>query len=375
MNRYSLRWLQLWGVFGLAGVALLLVLDWGGLPHVAAQLAHAPANSEHPSYLYRYDPLTHSFLTITLASNAMPIGLAVTGTQPADIWVAEYGLNQITRVTFTSTVDYALTTYPLTSTPNNRPARIAVHGNEVWFTQPGANRIGRLNALSGELQEFYDHGLPPNAGLSDIKVTPDHTVWIGAPGAQSLLRLTVNSPDDYTFAVITDVLRPGFEVAPAFLAVTDDGEVWLTMRKTSARQVAHFTPATQAFVWPTMPAGSQLEGVAAAGGYAWYADPGRHMIDQVQYETWPRINSFGPITRPREIAAAGPAEFWVTQDDGRGSLGHFVYTSTVSFEIASWPLPVARLQLGGIAATSDGGVWIAAYVPKSVYLPFVARNP
>ncbi len=375
MNRYGLMWRRLTVVIGLALLSLLGLLSFNRLPHAEAQTTRRATAVTRTGFLYRYDQVSRSFFTIPLSSDTLPIGVAVTGTNPTQVWIADSGLNQVTRVVFTSTTDYAQTIYPITSTANSGPYRLAVHGDDVWFTERGGNRVGRLNTVTGQLNEFADHGLSPNAGLSDIKVSPDNAIWIGGQTAQRLIQLTVNSPSDYTFTEYTDTLRPNFVVAPAFLAIDESDQVWLTAPEVNDNPIAHFTPATQEFVWPTLPIGSQLEDVAAIGGYAWCADRSRNTIDQVQYGTFSLVNSLGPITSPVEIAAASPTVFWVTEDDGRGAIAQLVYTSVVSYQISSIALPVSGLRLAGLDVAADNDVWVAAYSPVRVYLPIVVRSP
>jgi streptogramin lyase len=354
-------------------VAWFFLLSVSGLSRAEAHRTLSTLSATRASYLYRYDPVAQSFLTIPLASNAMPIGVAVTGTNPMHVWIAESNLNRIAHVTFTNTADYTQTAYSITTTTNSQPYRIAVRGNDVWFTERTANRVGRLDATTGQLDEFYGHGLSLNAGLSDIKVAKDGAVWIGGQTVQRLIKLTVDLPDNYSFVEYSD-WRPSFMMAPAFFSIGDDDEIWLTVPESTYYPIAQFTPATGAFVWLPMPIGSQPQGVVVSGGYAWYADRGGNAIAQAQWDTTPRINLFGSVIRPVEIAAASPTVMWVTQADDWGSIARFVYTSTVSFQIASIALPQSGLHLGGIAVASDGSVWVVAQEPLRLYLPLIRRN-
>ncbi len=300
--------------------------------------------------------------------------MAVTGTNPTHVWIAEYGLNRVTHVVFTNTANYTQTAYPITSTAQSGPYRIAVAGNEVWFTERGANRVGRLNAVTGQLDEFYGHGLSTNAGLTDIKVAPNGAVWMGGQTVQRLIKLTVNSPSVYAFTEYTDTLRPTFFVAPLYLAIENSDLIWLTTPTVNYYKVAQFTPSSQDFVWPNLPTGSLPMGVAATPGFAWLADNGHNAIAQVEVGTMTLVNSFGPITRPVEIAAETNKVFWVTQDDGRGSIGRLILTDTASYRVDSFAVPVPRLQLTGIAAAPGGGVWFSAYALERVYLPLILKN-
>jgi streptogramin lyase len=373
MNIQRLKWKQATIAIGVA-VGILLIttvlvhqsrVEAGRLNSISAGVR---------SYLYRFDAAAQTFFTIPLSNGAVPNGVAVTGTNPTHVWIAEYGLNRITHVVFTNTTNYTQTAYPITSTAQSGPNRIAVAGNAVWFTERGANRVGRLNAVTGHLDEFYEHGLSPNAGLSDIKVAPDGTVWIGGQTVQRLIKLTVSSPSVYAFTEYTDTARPGFLVAPSFLAVEENDLIWLTVPNVNYFKVAQFTPSSQAFVWPTLPVGSLPMGVATSPGYAWLADISRNTIDQIEVATLTNANSYGPITRPMEIAAETTNVFWMTQDDGRGAIGRLIYTSTASSQLDSFAVPAPGLQLAGIAAASGSGVWFSAYAPSRLYLPLVLNN-
>ncbi len=373
MNRHGLMWKRLTMVIGLALTSLLAVLGLNGRPQVKAQPARDTASMAGASFLYRYNMASQSFITIPLSNGALPTGVAVTGTNPAHVWIAEYGLNRIRQVTFTDTAHYAQAVYSITSAVNSGPYRITVAGNDVWFTERGANRVGRLNALTGHLDEFSGHGLSLNAGLSDIKVAPDGAIWIGGQISQRLIRLTVNSPSDYAFTEYTDTLRPTFSVAPAFLAIDVSGVIWLTAPDATYYRAAQFDASSQDFTWPTLPIGSVPRGVVTTPGYAWLANTSLNEITQIQVGTFTLANRFGPITRPVEIAAAAPNVFWVTQDDGQGAIARLTYTSA-SFQISSIALPVRGLRPTGIATAPDNSVWVAAYVPTRVYLPLVLSN-
>ncbi len=354
------------------GGVLIAILLIGQLQAAASEPAAIYPGAR--SYLYRFDPTAQTFFTIPLTEGAVPIGVALTGTSPAHVWIAEYGLNQIVQVIFTDTAHYVQAIYPVTSTLHSAPYRIAIAGNDVWFTERGANRVGRLDALTGQLSEYYGHGLSSNAGLTDIKVASDGTVWLGAQSTQRLVKLTVSSPSVYAFVEYTDTLRQNFPVAPSFLALDGNDLVWLTAPTASYYRMAQFTPSAQDFIWPTLPTGSLPMGIAATPGFAWLADNAHNVIALVEVGTLTLANSFGPFAHPQEIAAESDHVFWVTQDDGRGGIGRLIYTSTVSYRVDSFAVPTPGLQLTGLAAAPGRGVWFAAYAPERIYLPLTLKE-
>ena len=362
---------------GLAAMALIVTALLVGQSRVEAGQLNANSAGVR-SYLYRFDPAAQTFFTIPLSTGAMPSGVAVTGTNPTHVWIAESGLDRITHVVFTDTSNYIQTSYPITSTAQSKPYRIAVAGNDVWFTERGANRVGRLNAVTGQLDEFYGQGLSPNAGLSDIKVAPDGTVWIGGQTAQRLIKLTVTSPSVFAFTEYTDTVRPGFVVAPSFLAVGSDNLVGMTMPEAPSYRMAVYEPGAQSFIWPSLPptgATPTPYGIALTPGLIWYADPGRDRLGQIEIGTYPILNEFGPITDAVELTAESAQVLWLTQQSGQAAaIGRFVYTNTTSTRFDSFALPVPNLRLTGIAAIAGGGVWSVGNLTYQSFLPVVLNN-
>jgi streptogramin lyase len=261
---------------------------------------------------------------------------------------------------------------PITSTVKSGPYRITVAGNDVWFTERNANRVGRLNATTGQLDEFYGHGLSLNAGLTDIKVAPNRTVWIGGQTAQRLIRLTVNSPS-VLLTEYTDTARPQALWLPRRFWRLSDDLVGMTMPE-AANRMALYDPGAQSFApWPSLPAGATPYGIALTPGLVWYADPGRDKLGQIEIGTFTIVNEYGPITDALEITAESAKILWLTQQSGQAAIGRFTYTNTASTRFDSFALPVSKLRLTGIAAVPVSGVWSVAYLPEIVYLPLMLK--
>lgn len=78
-----------------------------------------------------------------------PAGMDALEGAPARIWFAEKGVNKIGLLTVTSATDYSFIEYALSSLTNPQPEDVAVDsGGKVWFTAPGATRIGRFDPSS-----------------------------------------------------------------------------------------------------------------------------------------------------------------------------------------------------------------------------------
>jgi streptogramin lyase len=336
----------------------------------AASAGAAPALIGN--YIYRFEPSAQTFITISLPANSQPGDLVVSGTNPTHVWITEPSSNRLAHLVYTDTTDhhdYQLTERSITSTVNSQPYRLTLMGDEVWFTERGANRIGRLNIHTGQLDEFYGNGLASNAGLADIKVAPNGWVWVAGQSSNQLIRLVVTSTTQYAFNAYTHTLL----IAPYGLAIESSNSIWVTLPDT--HQISRFTPSHDLFIWPCgLTTNRQPTGIVVTPDMAWFSDPQLNQIGQVQIGTSPVMNSYGPIDRPVGLASGPPNVFWTTQQNLQGALGKLVYTSPTSIRLDSYPFPTPGMFPTGIAVALDEGVWSAAYVPVRVYLPTILRN-
>ncbi len=381
MHRYSLWWKRLTAVVGLALVSLLVVLGLTGLPQVEAHIARTATSTTGASFLYRFDATAQSFFTIPLSSGAVPIGVAVTGTNPTQVWIAEHGLNRLARVSFTGTTDYVQTAYPITSTANSGPFLLALAGNNVWFTEREANRVGRLDALTGQLDEFYDHGLPANAGLADIAAAPDGSIWVAGQSAKRLYRLVITSTTDYAFrefltgVYTTTTVGPfGIDVVPGISPVSYQ----IAFASPESNCIGLLTPGGPSVVIAgAIPAGFMPTDIVyeASRDYLWFSEPG---VDRIGLSFKGTLQvaptHIGPIARPAFLSRMINQTLWLSQQDPAGQLARFVYNGPGVYNFTSYPLPTAGLQPNGVALADDGQVWLVAYMPERLYLPLVLDN-
>jgi streptogramin lyase len=364
---------SLLGVFvfsAIAGGALIGLL--GRQP--AASAGSAPALTGN--YIYRFEPPAQTFITITLPDTSQPGALVVSGSNPTHVWITEPSSNRLAHLVYTGTTsttgtaDFQLTELAITSTVNSQPYRLTLQGSELWFTERGANRIGRLDTTGTDYpDEFYDHGLAANAGLADIKVAPNGWVWVVGQASNQLIRLVVTSTDEYAFTAYTHTLL----IAPYGLAIESSNSIWFTLPGT--HRIGQFAPSYGLFLWPYgLPTNSQPTEIVAAPDMAWISDPQINRIGQVEVGTSTIVNLYGPIDHPVGLASGPPDVFWTTQQNQLGVLGKLVYTSPMSTHVDSYPFPTSGVFPTGIAVASDNGVWSAAYVPVRVCLPAIFRN-
>ncbi len=116
-------------------------------------------------------------------------------------------------------------------TANSNPRGIAPGPGGMWFTQPGANEIGRINS-SGVVTEFP----APATTLNNIVEGPDGNMWFTQGGADSIGRMT-RSGRVRTFTVGNEAYGPWD------ITVGSDGNLWFTFRSPSTNAIGRITTA------------------------------------------------------------------------------------------------------------------------------------
>ncbi|HLF27036.1 MAG TPA: hypothetical protein VJG32_11920 [Anaerolineae bacterium] len=364
--------LQRWLIVLCIPLAVLIALFSGLFASQEARAGQSEASAAltpRSSYLYRFNPVAQTFFTVPLQLGSTPYGVAVTGANPTHVWVAEYGLNRIGHLIYTSTVSSSYISYPVTSTANSGPFRLALHGNFVWFTERGANRIGRLNVTTGQINEFST-GLSPNSGLADIRVAPNGWVWASGQASNRLIRLVVTSTLNYNIREYSHATMAGI----FGLSVETSEYIWFAspISGTIGRlDVVNNVVNNLSFFFP---AGSSPFEIVNTGSYAWFTDPKRNGIGQFNAQTLGNLKYYTPTLKPTGLASASANVLWFTQQSDQGALGRMIYSEPVSATFGSYPIPTTGLFPTGIAIAPDGGVWFAAFAPVRTYLPIISRN-
>jgi streptogramin lyase len=336
-----------------------------------------------PNYLYRFDPNTQTWFTYTLPIGSLPSSVVATGTNPVHVWIAESGLNRIGHLIYTNTNNFAFIEYPIDSTCNSQPFRLALDGNNVWFTERSANRVGRLNALTGQVDEFYEHGLSTNAGLAGIDVAPDGSVYVAEQYQNRIARLVVTSTNDYTYSEYFGHLTGGGTMPNGIFGIDIE-----TTGSPDSYNI-HFTAPISNWIGVLRPA---IPGVVIPNaqkpnaypyavvwdpnlGLAFYTEQSRDRVGLFFWGTTGQVIELShAISRPSDLVVGQGNQLWLTQQDVLGKLARLVYTSTSDFAFTSYPLPTRRLIPTGVSAKNNGAVWVTAYMPTRVFLPIIFKS-
>lgn len=203
---------------------------WVTLPQLDAigSISVTELSSAGTSYIFR---------TYPLAAGSRPYALAVRGSA---IWFTAYGHNQIGRL---DAVTKDIQLFPIPEV-NSGPAGIAVAPNgEIWFTLQVANKLGRFNPQTNAFL-IYDYPFP-NSGLDEVAVVRSDSIWFTAPDANRIVNYDVTRS---RFVNISTLPYSN----PTGLAVDTSDKPWVSV--TSDNRIGRYAPGTLAFWrWQPLP--------------------------------------------------------------------------------------------------------------------------
>jgi len=254
----------------------------------------------------------------SLAPGANPEGLTLDSS--GDVWFTENGANQIGRVELGGPTRYYGTANGMSA--NAGPAGIISAGGFIWFTESLKDRIGRLDPNTGTITEY---AAPAGmTGLdSSIILGADGNLWFTELGAIGIFSPT-------TLSVVKEVPLPGGSHEEPFgITAGPGGTIWYTDGVLDAAEtgfvsygVGGITAGTQSLIPETsLGASSKPQGITAgADGYVYF-------------------------TLANAGAVAG------TTDVLNPATGTIVNTLAIPTNIVTTPDPMA------ITAGPDGNIW------------------
>ncbi len=359
---------------------LILALGGAGLIALSTALGYSTAaraqiGSAAPSfdltssaYLYRFDPTTSQFITLSLPLDSRPSAVTVvTGAIRDNIWYAAPGLNQIGRVVYTSTTDYVLTEYAAPGAPQ----AIAASPTDVWFTLPTLGQVGHLNPVNGTVVTVSL--IPISSTLSDIAVDSIGQAWLAQRSGDQVLITGLSS----TLGVsMTLVITPA-NSNPGGLAIDHDDQLWLAAKDSDL--VWRVKPVSGTIDSPIVLSGNSYPDRLAhndASNYLWVALTKANQLgrwagavpESTELYTIPMTNSL-----PGALAVDHLDHVYFVQQ-ATNQLGRLTITPTVAFD--DYALPRRDLKATGLAIGQNNAVWVAAYREVSVYrqfLPWITR--
>jgi virginiamycin B lyase len=161
------------------------------------------------------------------------------------------------------TTDGTITEYPTSNGVNPGQITLGADGN-LYFTEPAANRIGRISAKGAAT----DYPIPTDAaGPNGIALGPDGNIWFCETSVNKIGRLSIGL---LSYSV-TEFPLPNAGSQPTDIALGPDGALWFT--EASGNRLGRITTSG---VITEIPLSGGLEsfGVAAGlDGGLWFTDP------------------------------------------------------------------------------------------------------
>jgi len=364
------RWTGLSWVLLTSGLGLLVILSSIG------RLASTSAGSEptraaasesflSADYLYRLEPNSGTFLTIPLSLASRPADVhVVSQSLRQDIWFTEPGLHRIGRVVYTSTSDYNLDEFDVGAAP----VSLAASDLAVWFTVPERNQVGRLDPISGTVALF---DLPTaQADPADIAMDADGQAWVTERTGNRLAFVTI-SPT----VVITEYVLPESGLMPEGILLDDGGNVRFAASATDS--LWRFTPANDTYVTlSSLGQGSYPYRLTQSSpSDIWTTLRNANQLAQALLGTLPFTTVY---TVPTSNSHPGAIDI---DSQGRvffaeqtvAQIGQLVVTPTASF--TEYVLPQPDLTLTGLTVSGADSVWAIAYRDVyQVHLPLVMHG-
>ncbi len=363
-------------IVSLVALAVAAAFLMGGQSAAGTDLsASAVPVSGRRAYVYRWDPNTASFgFTLTLPTgNADPTDVTVVQTGGhQEVWFTESGADKIGRLSYTNTASYTFQEYTLPA--GSRPLNLVSGGGFIWYTAPGANSIGRLDPASRQVVTFT----VPTADSypADLDRTPDGTIWFTEMKANQIGRLVVTSTSNYSFSEYTASTLAG---GKPYGIVAVGSSVYFA--QTANDKVTRFTPAGNNWIdirfcpqpsvcIPKEPYKLVLNSL----GKVWGTERAGNRVSQYEYGTFPVIDphAVSPAgSLPTGIAVDASDRIWFTQQSA-GQIGRLNPSPPMTLSYYVLPQPTALPS--GIAADSQGAVWVVASDRYQVFMPMVARD-
>ena len=293
-------------------------------------------------------------------------------------------------VTFGGSICGTIAEYPLPNAYSGPSGITAGPDNNVWFTEPYSNRVGKITT-AGTITEFSTAGGTVPIDPDDIVTGPDGNLWFG--GVQGIGRMTTAG----TLTQYRNADMQAYDVIAGGIAVGPDHNLWFTncnAYNDSAFGIGKITTDGAIAEFPTPIGINEPHGIAAGSdGNLWFADPsgvdrittagtvtqfpgsaywitagpdGNLWFTDTSNSAIGRITTAGTIAEftsgldaggaPVKITAGPDGNLWFT-DDGANAIGRITTDGTIT----EYPIPTPQSQPEGIVAGADGSIWFTEY--------------
>jgi streptogramin lyase len=332
-------------------------------------------------FILRFDPTLTQFQVITLPTVAgrprQPHSLAVISHSTNDeIWYTDLGTDRIGRLIYTTTNEYAFTEFDLPV--GSEPFDLVANNGYIWFTARSGNWIGRLEINTTQLVTFP----VPTANSTpwSIDIGSDDSIWFTEKAASKLGRLIVADTNNFTFMEYPTL---GTDAQPQGLTVVHQSLfdlVWYSETVSPNRLVmldlAQLPPNNYIATEP-LPSPSYPVNLAHRGDNIWFTQLLANKVSRILLGTFTDIVSYPVPTansQPYDLVVDSNKDVWFTERVG-GHLGRHRNGVSVldEYAVPAYLRPI-WLQGTALASQNSNTIWLAGFVPHSVYLPAILKG-
>jgi streptogramin lyase len=188
----------------------------------------------------------------------------------------------------------------------------------VWFTDPCANKIGRITT-SGVITEFAIPG-PSVGAIGGIVAGPDHNLWFIAPKGSALVdatlkvdRVTTTSGVITEYAIPAPALRPNGVYCTDSIAPGPDGTLWFT--ECGANRIGRITTEGNITEFPIPTLNSLPAGITTGpDGNVWFTESSADQLGRITMTG--AVTEFPvrtPNSSPGDITSGPGGTLWFTE--------------------------------------------------------------
>lgn len=229
----------------------------------------------------------------------------------------------------------------------------------IWWTGQFANRLGRVDPVTGAMQEFPLE--TASSGPHGLQEDGSGNIWFTAVSQGYVGKLDPNTGDVTEYHVSEGR-------GPHTPTIDQQGAVWFTMQ---SGHVGRIVPDTEEMTISATPtSGTYPYGIKVnSQGVPWYVDYRGSRVGSVDPDT-AKITEYelpNPESRPRRIALTPDDAVWYT-DYPRGYLGRF---DPETGDVQEWASPGGPGSLPyGIAAIGDVIWYVETYSRPNTLVRF-----
>jgi YVTN family beta-propeller protein len=299
------------------GVACVAGIAFGGVLVGAAPAAPLPPGT-----------------TSTLAVGTHPDAVSTDGT---DVWVANYGSNNVTELDATTGAAVA------TLAVGTHPDAISSDGTDVWVANAGSNNVTELDATTDVVVATISVGTAPAAISSD-----GVDVWVANSGSNNVTELNATTGAVIaTISVGTDPDGISSDGSNTWVTNYTDGTVSMIDNSTSS-------------VVDTVSVGTRPDAVSSDGVDVWVANYGDNTVTELDATDGSLVTTTAVGNGPDGISSDGLNVYVANGADNTLSQLDTTDGSLVrTIGVGSGPVAVS-------AEADDSNVWVANYYDDTV---------